>query len=313
MNDDEPPYTSRSADAEFTDQAAAIDAMFSDPGLVSLRSRHPNHPAIPLRDAVATITRQHDVVLADLLDLATRVSIIAFDQDVWLSPPDEDDFWNLVPDRAAAERVRTNIHDPRRFDETLAEVRTWAHLRSRGLTADLLEENGRPDIRLGGDPLAWVEVKFLRASTAPGALQDRIKKANRQLRGASVGRSGTVYVYLDREPRPEPYSPTALNSVPPDLVEKVAEAERLMRGPFFKSIGALVLVWHRTLFGPVTDTCPLVIQRVFRLIEHPTEQPYAGPSADDLSIARFAYTMIGLGGADPPPSGGGLFNRATPS
>ena len=107
--------------------------------------------------------------------------------------------------RASGRTSRT-----RRSSMMLAEVRTWAHLRMHGVEAELLEEDGMPDIRVhGGSEASWIEVKYVHPGTTDNGVASALKKANRQIRNASPDRSGVVYLFVgtDRVRRALPNTP----------------------------------------------------------------------------------------------------------
>ena len=137
-------------EAEIQMQIDSLDAMFQDPGLASLRANTPTHPGVVRRDMLASFLPRRARPYPELLAIAAEIGGGLIDRQFWMPDPDSSPYWSFLSDADAAARVAQNIHDPGKFEETLAEVRTWAMLTHGGARATLLEEEGKPDMSLTG-------------------------------------------------------------------------------------------------------------------------------------------------------------------
>jgi hypothetical protein len=190
------PLTPAEAEARVRESIEILDAMFDDPGLNRLRLKTSDHPAVRRRDTLAAMFPRRQRPYEELVMTLIELGAIEFDR-FWLPAPDAAEFWSFIPSAKAADRVRQNIANPKTFDETLAEVRTWDHLRRKGgLEAELIEEAGKPDIVVnrGTESEVWVEAKFVHFPTGDRAVTKALQKANEQLRSASKGGAGVAYL-----------------------------------------------------------------------------------------------------------------------
>jgi len=294
-------------EAEIQMQIDSLDAMFQDPGLASLRANTPTHPGVVRRDMLASFLPRRARPYPELLAIATEIGGGLIDRQFWMPDPDSSPYWSFLSDADAAARVAQNIHDPGKFEETLAEVRTWAMLTHGGARATLLEEEGKPDIVLdrGSTTEAWAEIKFIHTTTTDRGLLRALQKANKQLRAATCGGAGIVYVYIERvhAPRVLPSTteaaeaarlPSGEDPPPADVASRIATVELALSGNNYKSLALTAVTREDHSYigewpGPVT----YFVRRQAVLRRHVTPRP--APAVDDQIIRPAGWTAFRLG------------------
>lgn len=296
--------------AEIRLQIGILDAMFSDPGLARLRTRFPLHPAVLRRDALDVFFPLRPRPYEELLAVATEVGTMAIDRIFWMSDPGAEDYWTFLSDPSAARRVRANLEDPKKFNETIVEVRTWAHLRHHRLSAELIEEDGLPDISInrGRADECWVEVKFVHRSTSNRGILRALQHANAQLRNASGGGAGVVYLYFDRllAPRRLPATPEEAEAsrrssgedhAPHDVAGRLALIENALRGLHYKSIGATVIGWDdHGYIGDWPKKVTYFVRRDSRVRRHSTPRKAVVFSDEVLRVGGWMAFGLGVRG-----------------
>jgi hypothetical protein len=183
-----------SFEREIQTQIASLDAMFGDPELKKLRSKTPHHPAAIRRDALASFFPRRPQPYPELLALSAEVGAAMIDRQFWMPDP-EDDYWSFIPNATAAARVAQNIRDPGKFNETLAELRMWASLRLRSVHADLIEEDGMPDIAVdrGSQNETWVEVNSsIRAPRTEASFERFRRRTTNSVRRVREGQASST-------------------------------------------------------------------------------------------------------------------------
>lgn len=293
-------------EGEIQNQIAVLDAMFDDPGLTALRTKSPHHPAVVRRDALAEFLPRRTRPVSELVQLAASLGVMAIDRQFWMRDA-SDDYWSFLTTVGSANRVRQNIRDPADFDETIAEVRTWAHLRFRSVDADLIEEDGKPDIPVARHTPeeTWIEVKFVHATTTDNGFRRVLKKANSQLREASSDGAGVAYLWIERPldarelPRTQGEAdagrlPSGEDPPPPGVAERLAAVERALASGNFKSVGFVVVAWDD--HGYIADGTGVTyfVRRQCLVREHPSPRGAVSLDAALLPLGGWAAMRIGL-------------------
>jgi len=226
--------------AEIADATHLLDAMFAPSGVASLKVSAPDHPAVRQFEALEALRSSGRVDRRRETELLSELADYFLDFRIWPRSPDEADFWAFLDDAAGRERVRRNIRDAHRYEDTLAEVDTWAALREEGLPVTLLEEESLPDLRIGEtDAAIWGEVKAVQLGTAPRNVGNAVTKANRQLREAQPDRSGILFIRLSRAT----HRASLDDRIPDDVAPYIDEIRREISGSHNRSVGLAVASW----------------------------------------------------------------------
>jgi hypothetical protein len=293
---------------EIQTQIESLDAMFGDPGLTALRTKSPLHPAVIRRETLSAFLPRRPRPFEELLTIAAELGGTMIDRQFWMPDPRTPDYWGFISHEAAARRISQNLADPLKYNETLAEVRTWAGLRQNGLDVELVHEHGQPDLVIARGSPAEIraEVKFVHTDTSDRGVIGAVEKANKQLRGASSGAAGVAYVHLDRRHsvRTLPATPAKADAArlpsgedppPTDVVHRIGLIERALDGERYKSVGVAIVTWEDHVYigdwpGPVTYFVRR--QSVFR--RHRNMRPLAPIDEDAFRPGGWFATRIGI-------------------
>lgn len=246
------------------------DAEGDDVGLVRLRARSAHHPAVVRYDATRYMANSPHMVRYPLDgDLLAPVATMLLDRTAWPEAQADGDFWGFVGDETVQRFFRTRVRTPNAFDDLLAELFLWSWLRSEGTHADLVEEEGLPDVVInrGSPEEYWCEVKRIHVGTATSRLRKVIEAANRQIkRSKHEETAGVVFVSVARGG-----GRAALDDRVPSDVQGFIEAARdALRVDRYRSVARVVLNWEEhVIYGTPPGTMLHVFQRRSIVVPHP--------------------------------------------
>ena len=270
---------------ELASQVALLEAMFNDPGLLRLRRRRPNHPAVRRHDGLMEgrqVRFDEDAERRRVQDLAQGF----VDRQTWAQNPGVRPFWGTtVPDPEQARQIERRIEDPAHYDDMTLELFVWGGLRYAGLAAELQERDGEPDIRLGSPPDArWVEVKRIHLGTLPTRVPKVLAKANRQIKSVSPGDAGTAYLFIDTAGDVAVFDDT----VPAEIDQYVAEVRRVLAGTHDGHVGQVVVGWDDFMvMGHRPDPVLYAVRRRALVLDHGSP---VSPHPDTNWVAIFGFT-----------------------
>lgn len=230
-------------------QSVTLESMFADPGLEELSKADPEHPAVLRYQRLSEITSSA-VTYPDELEVIRELTNAVLDRMVWAVPPDSEDYWSFIPDGAARKRVVRNIRIGAKYHDTVAEVFFWSWMLEQTQLADLVEEEGLPDIVVGRGTATetWAEVKRVSLDKNPARLREVLDKANNQLKRAQPDGAGIVFLSVDR-----PVERATLGDrIPSDVEPYLRQVERRLGSHVGTSLGRVVLVWDEF----VIDSAP---------------------------------------------------------
>lgn len=272
----------------------ALERLFDDPGLASLRVREPSHPAV-LQHAVTSLfvdrgsdsARHADGYGVDLFDAVRRSLDLIVDQSIWSQ---DEDFWEVLQDPATKRFLASRLPKPKMYRDVLVELTYWASLRRGGYKPKLEELSGLPDLSLDeGGGTTWIEAKHIQLGTNPKRIKKVIEKANRQIKSADPTVAGLVYIHLSR------YGQRAevADGTPKDVQPFVDAAERAISGTSFRRIGKVVLSWDKTWLPreSVADEQPRYVMAAVRnsvVLEHASPLLESVLSDEEARVANTA-------------------------
>jgi hypothetical protein len=214
--------------------------MLGPEGANALRAHAPSHPALQQLDALEVLQSSSGIDRLRETELLSELADYFLDFRTWPRSATQDDFWGFLVDGAGRERVRRNVRSAEQYEDTLAEVETWAALLREGLAVTLIEEDNRPDLQIQNDgQTLWAEVKSVRLGTAPRNAGNSVTKANQQLRQADPDHSGILFVRISRAAHRASFD----DRVPDDVAPYVEEIRREMSGNHNRSVGIAVVSW----------------------------------------------------------------------
>jgi hypothetical protein len=248
-----------------------LEALFTDPGLQSLRQKGRDHPAIRAHDALLSLIRGAKFDSLTWKSEAADVGVALLDS-LDIREVDPSSTWYLVAEPEALRQIRSRLASPDEFQDQFAVIRCWSLLHAKGAIAKLVERPGFPDLHVEVPSDLWIEVKRLRLGTRPARVRDVISKANRQLKNAAPQTSGVVYLQVTRVVSAAPLT----DEVPPEVLTCISEVRRELGSGHSKSVGRVAIAWDdmATLGEPPALT-KVVLGRRTVVLDHPT--PLAAP------------------------------------
>lgn len=165
-----------------------LELLLDDPGLVGLRARFPDHPAVVRYDRITRFLdhREH-LQYPNETDLVLETRSLVLDGFLLAGGEAADIVANIQSE--VLRQLRTRVADPGQFADQMTALSFWGMLRSKGIQADIVEEIGLPDISI---PIRvaerhWIEVKRIRLGAATRRIRDDIGDANDQIKRAISG------------------------------------------------------------------------------------------------------------------------------
>jgi hypothetical protein len=265
-----------------------LEELFDDKGLQALRARRPLHPAVRLYDILRQLIDDPSSVPQDQhLQMATAVSRLFLDRATWLPDHPKSGFLaTAIPDAKSRKMVLSRVADPGQFDDVMAELHCWGWLRKQGWSADLVEEESEPDIRITAPVTTSAEVKRIRVETSTNRVQDVIEKANKQIKRVRPDGAGVLYIYISREE-----GRAALDDrVPNDVDAHLSRVRRRMASGQCRSVGVVVVMWDDVMImADRLDLLMVVTRR--RSIAVPHSNP-RGPVPAELVATRPEASVV---------------------
>jgi len=271
-----------------------IEELLADRSLARLRASAPSHPAVIRYDAVRDfISGPGHIVPGKTL---AEITSFMLDLSTWASLK-AGGLASIPADKLL--RVRGTASEPEQFDDAMAELFYLGFLSSDlGFSTELVERDGFPDLLSQtldrGD--IWTEVKRIRDGTGPDRVQQVLKKASKQLKSATGGGSGVVFIS---------FAPTVVRMLPgdgppTDLDEKFRRASKVLAGGTCRGVAVAVLCWDELLEFPEPDGRSLVaLQRRSQVLQHAQpNQPVPFPAAE-FAVARTVEFRIRWRRASP--------------
>jgi hypothetical protein len=248
-----------------------LESLFEDPGIQSLRGRHPAHPAVKIYDAVSKyLDGLPQIAYESLQEIIPAVARLEMDLLTWGAdgqyPSSLED---LIPDESARRVIASRLPDPSQYSHMMSEVFVWKLLRLRGWDVELLESDSHPDIRIKSPDQLWAEVKTISEGTPATRIPRVIEKANGQIKKADGRSAGILYVIVQREGGRAQIG----DKIPNDVAPYVAAASRKLGSKTCRSVGAVVFFWDdlRVTTTAVPENLTLYFSsRRSHVVRHPT-------------------------------------------
>jgi hypothetical protein len=248
-----------------------LEALFTDPGLQSLRERGREHPAIRAHDALLSLIRGPKFDRLTWKSQAADIGAALLDS-LEIREVDPSSTWYHVAEPEALRQIRSRLASPDEFEDQFAVIRCWSLLHAKGAIARLVERAGFPDLHMEVPSDLWIEVKRLRLGTRPARVRDVISKANRQLKNAAPQASGLVYLQVTRVVSASPLS----DQVPLEVQACINEVHRELRSGHSKGVGRVAIAWDdMAILGEPPALTKIVLRRRTVVLDHPA--PLNGP------------------------------------
>lgn len=271
---------------QLSDLLACLDEIFEDPGLTSLRLSKRPHPAVRLYDHISHYIQIKQFPFEDEREYVASVMTLMLDQATWAIPGRTRTILDQIEDPEARRYVARTVREVLKFDDIMAELTFWGWLRQAGFTAKLLEASGLPDIVVDGPRQFWAEVKRISTDDNPRRARDVIKKANKQLKNASLDAAGVLFLHVRR------VSLTPMSDeVPPDVQPFVDEAMRELGAQQSRSVSHVFVMWDDAAMRDNRDGfyCQYVARRQCVVLKH--KHPRAELPIDPEAI-RIGSTVL---------------------
>jgi len=273
---------------EVLTQMELLDLMFSDPGLVKLANRSPDHPAVTRLRSLELLLTYGGLPSTRAVEAVDALAALAMDRFAWAHAWDPDDFWSLIEEPNQKRLVQSRITDAQQFEHVMAELYIWGWLRGLGVEADLAEREGEPDIGIRHENEAsWAEVKVVSHGSQPSRARQDIRKANRQIKkvgGPELG-AGVLFLRVSRSPELR----TLDDGLPSDAATLAAEVAYAL-GVAYRSVAHVVLYWDETTaVGDPDRGTVFFTRRRSHVVDHP--QPRRRPFARD-KLASLGSTVV---------------------
>lgn len=243
----------------------------------SLQKLRPTHP---LSRLLSALNASEDEVIAS--DSGFRkwlysLAELSINAGTWERTADPADLWSIIVDPLLKNRIEGRLIDESQYHDTLAELYIWGSMRQKGITAELTDDPGMPDLRLYVNSVDVVaaEVKVVHEGTVPTAVRRHIEKANRQIKRFSPDRSGIVYMFFERS---EPARAEVNVSEPaPFMIPYREAAIKVLASNVFRSVASVVLVWDDYLVVGENTDGPILyaFRRQFEVLHHKSGRPTA--------------------------------------
>jgi len=276
-------------------QCACLEAMFGDPRLERLRSRHPGHPAVVQYERLMGLEKNR-VQWPDEFEPVAALASVGLDFSVWTPDPPFDDFWDFLDEETRRWTVGI-MENPDQYGDAMAELFVWGWIREQGIPAVRVNAEGRSDILVGADRDWSCEVKRIRKGTKPEHIRKVLAKANRQIKATAVDGGGSVFIMVERAPRR-----VALDDRVPNDVQRLVEAtRRALHAGQLRSIAQVVVAWDDVMMaGEAPEPMLYAFRRRSLIIEHPAPRQPARYPAKQMEIGRTMITMIRYEDRDKP-------------
>lgn len=276
---------------ELSRQVANLEAMFDNASLAALAEEHPEHPAVERYSALQHLLNHDGSYSPDeesSLVLMTAGGMV--DRSTWAVDPSGGEYWDIIPDPAAREFVRTRIGLPKFYEDVVSELFYWGWLRSQGFEAYLGEEQGMPDLQvIVGDRATWADVKRIHVGTNPSRIRRDIGKANSQIKQADTEGVGLALIHVDRRGARASLD----DRVPSDVRPYVEEAKRELSSDSSKSVAQVVLTWDDYfVISELDQPCLYAVRRRSLVLEHKRAraEPILLSAAWDVGLTTTVWT-----------------------
>jgi hypothetical protein len=278
--------TPRDFAEEISLQVQLLEQMFGPQELARLLAVNPNHPIAARYRQLEELQRGRAIPPGDELRTGALIASGLLDRSSWAANyVAADDPWTLIEDAQARAKVRSRLSDAGSYGDVMSELFFLGCLRAMDFPASLIEEEGKPDIVLVEDPEdpLWLEVKRVRPGSTPRSVAADVKKANRQIRGASGDQAGVLYFQIDTAHLATPLD----DKVPPHVKKLVREVRQQLRSGFNRSIAHAVVCWDDCLvLGNAPSPSLFAFRRRSVHISHPSPRPHPNIPPQVLVIGR---------------------------
>lgn len=219
-----------------------LGLLLNDPGLSSLRSKAPAHPAVKRLDKInGILTQTYKLQYPNEVDDVLEIGTAALDGMTIGSGASPETVLASIDDDEVLRQLRKRAADPEQFSDQMAAFNCWNLLRENGMNARLVEKEGFPDIELppAQASSSWIECKRIRLGSVAGRARKVIVKASSQIEAADPGGVGVVYIFIER-----PQQRVVFDDVlPGDVAAYVAEVERELGSGHSRNVATVVVGW----------------------------------------------------------------------
>jgi len=258
----------------------------------SLQKLRPTHP---LSRLLSALNATYDEVTAS--DGAFRrwlysLAELSINAGTWERTVDPADLWSIIVDPLLKNRIEGRLIDESQYHDTLAELYIWGSMRQKGITTELTDDPGMPDLRLyvSASDVVPAEVKVVHEGTLPAAVRRHIEKANRQIKRFAPDRGGIVYMFFERS---EPARVQIDASEPAGFLIPYREAAiKVLASTMYRSVASVVLIWDEYLaVGENADGPTLyAFRRQFEVLHHKSGRP-TGPLDERIYEVGFSMRL----------------------
>jgi hypothetical protein len=275
-----------------------LELLFDDPSLSKLRKRFPEHPAVSRYDLLARFVEgQVTLNYPNETDLVLGMGSSMLDVLSLPETPDEV-IARLAPE--VLEQVRKRVNDPAQFWDQMVGLQCWSLLRSRGLSVDVVEREGLPDLRASvGEPSGsqWIEAKRIRLGTNPERVRSVISTANKQIKRADEG-VGSVYLQIERPEQRVVFG----DEIPPRIQPYINEVYRELGSSFSRSVADVIVAWddYMVLDSP-PDSSLYALRRRSLVIGHTAPRAPSALPGRALDLGQTVTLPIEWLGAEHQP------------
>lgn len=312
----ESDYSSEPFDLILRRERKVLELILDDPGLAKIRTETLNHPAVVRYDRISDfIAGSYSLRYPDETNYAVEIGSAALDGITIGSMSSPEEVLAAIPDQEVLRQLRLRVSDKEQYFDQMAAFNCWSLLRAKGMPAQLVEEEGLPDIRVDlPEQVEWIECKRIRLGSPSSRIRKVIKKANIQIKRADPEGVGIVYIAVER-----PEHRTVLDdTLPSAIAEYVGEAERELASGSSRSVAAAVVGWtdHMVMGEPPAHTLHvvrrrsesryhtsprrplrvpsqmLVLGRTVAIFINWDQQPQPGPPIESLKAANVVATQM---------------------
>jgi hypothetical protein len=238
----------------------------------------------------------------DELAVVRALAEMLIDRSAWaVTPGRSGRYWSFINDAEARKHVEDTILVGAQFDDTLAELFFWGWLRQEGFSAELIGEEGKPDILVarGSRDEMWAEVKRVNQGSVERAVVRQIDKANKQIKRVSPTGAGVLFLRIDRAIERAGFD----DRVPSDVRPYLSEVEAALSGSRFKSVARVVLTWDDVLIlGDPPQRTLFAVRRRSVVVEHAGPRATMKLPAARHEVARAVTMWAKWSPQDSPPA-----------
>jgi hypothetical protein len=186
------------------------------------------------------LDRLPNVPYSDRHDVLQALASLQMDAMTWAAGHRSASPEDLIPDETTRRIVLSRLPDPEQYQHTLSELFCWGLARGQGWSAELVEQEAYPDLRVvAPSQTVYAEVKTISVGSAPRRVDKIIEKANRQIKSAQSERSGLLYIIVQREGGRARLD----DRVPNDVAPYVTAAAKKLASNSCRSVGAITFLW----------------------------------------------------------------------